>query len=438
MDTILTTIARIWGAPDLRRKILYTLGCLFVFRLVGHITVPGVNHAALTSLFSKNELLGVFSILTGGGLEHFSVVLMGLTPYINASIIIQLLTVIIPRWEEMKKEGESGTKRLNQYTRWLTIPLAFLQSYGMIVLLNRSASAGGESLITNISDPWTMIPMMLTVTAGTVFLMWLGEVMTERGIGNGISLLIFASIVAGIPPVLGQTLGLAQFDQTKIIPLAIVAVVTIALTALVVLVTEGVRQIPVTYARRGTRGASSTLPIRVNQAGMIPIIFSVSLITFPTIIAQFLQGSTNETVRTASRWLIDHLNASSPGPLYMGLYFGFVVAFTYFYVSITFNPEQVAENIQKRGGFVPGLRPGSETAGYLAKVSNHLNLWGGTFIGLVGLLPMLIHAFFSGQSFGTVPLLISGSGLIIIVGVVLELIRQVKAQMIMHDYDRFK
>lgn len=400
--------------------------------------MPGVNHTALAQLFSKNELLGVFSILTGGGLEHFSVVLMGLTPYINASIIIQLLTVIIPRWEEMKKEGESGTKKLSQYTRWLTLPLAFLQSYGMIVLLNRSASTGGVALIENISDPWVILPIMLTVTAGTVFIMWLGEIMTERGIGNGISLLIFTSIIAGVPPVLGQTLGLAQFDQSKIIPFAIILLVTIALTALVVLVTEGQRLIPVTYASRGARGASSTLPIRVNQAGMIPIIFAMSLITFPTIVAQFLQGAQNETVRTAARWIIDHLNAGSPGALYMMLYCLFVMAFTYFYVSITFNPVQIAENIQKRGGFVPGLRPGAETAEYLGAVSNRLNFWGGLFIAFVGVLPMLIHTFFATQSFGSVPLLVSGSGLIIVVGVVLELSRQIKAQMIMHDYDRFK
>lgn len=434
----LNYLKRIFQAPDLRNKILFTLFCIVIFRTAAHITVPGVDPSTLQGLFEQNELLGVFSILTGGSLENFSIVLMGLTPYINASIIMQLMTVVVPHLEELSKEGEQGRQKINAYTRWLTFPLAFVQSYGMIMLLNRSASAGGSELIPNISDPLVILPIMITVSAGTVFLMWLGEMMTERGIGNGISMLIFASIVAGIPPVLGQTLGIAQFDQSKLIPFVILLAITVALTVFVVLVTEGSRQIPVTYAgRSGMRGSESTLPIRINQAGMIPIIFAVSLVTFPTIIAQFMQASENAGVRAVAAFVLKNLNGASPGFLYILLYLSFILAFTFFYVSITFNPNQVAENIQKRGGFIPGIRPGRETAEYLGGISSRLNIWGGLFLGFVAITPILLTKFFTTQAFGSVPLLISGAGLIIVVGVILELIRQINAQLIMHDYEKF-
>ncbi|MFA6458543.1 MAG: preprotein translocase subunit SecY [Patescibacteria group bacterium] len=426
---------RIFQAPDLRKKILFTVFALVLYRVISHITVPGIDRAALEGIFKQNELLGVFSMLTGGSLKNFSIVLMGLTPYINASIIVQLMTVVIPQLEELSKEGEQGRNKINSYTRWLAFPLAFLQSYGMILLLNKSA---GGTLIPGISNPMVILPIMLTISAGTIFLMWLGEMMTEKGIGNGISVLIFASIVSGIPSVLGQTLGIAQFDQSKLIPFVILLAVTVALTIFVVLVTEGARQIPVNYgSRAGSRGAQSALPIRINQAGMIPIIFSVSLVTFPTIIAQFLQNSANVTVKTVSNFVLTHLNGSAPGLLYIVLYLFFIIAFTYFYVSITFDPKKIAENIQKRGGFIPGIRPGRETAEYLGGVSSRLNLWGGLFLGFVAVLPIILTKFFASQSFGSVPLLISGAGLIIVVGVVLELIRQINAQLIMHDYDKF-
>jgi preprotein translocase subunit SecY len=429
---------RIFQAPGLRNKIIFTIFALAIFRIAAHITVPGVDVSALKGLFEQNELLGVFSILTGGSLENFSIVLMGLTPYINASIIMQLMTVVIPRLEELSKEGEQGRQKINQYTRWLCFPLAFLQSYGMILLLNRSASAGGMELIPGIENLNVILPIMLTVSAGTLFLMWLGEIMTEKGIGNGISMLIFASIVSGIPPVLGQTLGIAQFDKTKLIPFIILLAITVALTIFVVLVTEGARQIPVNYgSRAGSRGNQSALPIRINQAGMIPIIFAVSLVTFPTIIAQFLQNSANPAVKAVSDFILANLNGASPGFLYILLYLFFIIAFTYFYVSITFDPKKIAENIQKRGGFVPGIRPGRETSEFLAGVSSRLNLWGGLFLGFVAVLPILLTKFFTSQSFGSVPLLISGAGLIIVVGVILELIRQINAQLIMHDYDKF-
>jgi preprotein translocase subunit SecY len=432
-------LKRIFQAPDLRNKILFTLFCLIVFRIAAHITVPGVDITALQGLFEQNELLGAFSILTGGSLENFSIVLMGLTPYINASIIMQLMTVVIPKLEELSKEGEQGRNKINAYTRWLTFPLAFLQSYGMILLLNKSASAGGAELIPSVGNLSVVLPIMLTVSAGTLFLMWLGEIMTEKGIGNGISMLIFASIISGIPPILGQTLGIAQFDQSKLIPFFIILAITVALTVFVVMVTEGARQIPVNYgSRAGSRGNQSALPIRINQAGMIPIIFAVSLVTFPTIIAQFLQSSSDTTTKAVADFIIANFNGAAPGFLYMLLYLLFIIAFTYFYVSITFDPQKIAENIQKRGGFIPGIRPGRETADFLGSVSSSLNLWGGLFLGFVAILPILLTKFFTTQSFGSVPLLISGAGLIIVVGVILELIRQINAQLIMHNYDKFK
>lgn len=432
-------LKKILRAKDLRRKILFVFFCLVFYRLIAHITVPGVNHEALETLFANNELLGLFSLLTGGSMESFSIILMGLIPFINASIIMQLMTVIVPKLEELNKEGDQGRQKIAQYTRYLTFPLAFLQSYGMIHLLNRSASASGATLIDNIDSWATVLPIMLIVSAGTMFLMWLGEMMTEKGIGNGISLLIFGSIVSGIPPVLGQTLGIAQFDQTKIVPFVILLAITIALTIFVVLVSEGARRIPVSYAgRAAARGSQSVLPIRINQAGMIPIIFAVSLVTFPTIIAQFMQAAESETARNISTWILNNFNGAAPGLNYILLYFGFIVAFTYFYVSITFDPKKVAENIQKRGGFIPGIRPGRETAEYLGQTSSRLNLWGGTFLGFVATLPIILQIFFAQQSFGSVPLLISGAGLIIVVGVVLDLIRKVNAQLIMHDYSKFK
>ena len=426
---------KVLRTKDLRIKILWVIGCLFLYRVVSQITVPGVEISALQNLMSQNELLGVFSILTGGNLQHFSIVLMGLTPYINASIIMQLMTVVIPRLEEIKKEGDSGQKKINQWTRYLTVPLAFLQSYGMIVLLNRSA---GGNLIANTTDWTVMLPLMITISAGTLFLVWLGEIMTEKGIGNGISLLIFGSILSGVPPIAAQSLGIAQFDQSKIIPIILITAITIALIAFVVQITEGVRNIPITYARRGAKSSGGSLPIRVNQAGMVPIIFSVSLITFPVIISQFGQASSISWIRTASQWILAHINTATPGPLYMLFYFAFVIAFTFFYVSITFQTDKVAENIQKRGGFIPGIRPGRETAEYLMQVSNRLNLWGGISIGGIAVLPMLLQSFFANQSFGSVPLLISGAGIIIVVGVVLELRRQIHANLVMHDYEKYK
>jgi len=404
--------------------------------LAAHITVPGVNFDALSNIFQQNDLLGVFSALTGGSMENFSIVLMGLSPYINASIIMQLMTVVIPKLEALSKEGMEGRRKINHYTRILTIPFALLQSYGMIILLNQSSQGSGAPLISSVTDPAIVIPIMIIVTAGTLFLMWLGELITESGIGNGISILIFASIISGMPTVVGRMLGIAQGgDTTKLSYFLVFMVLTILMLMFVVLITEGQRNIPITYATRATGGKSEKagLPIRVNQAGMIPIIFAISMMTFPSVVAQFFQASTSPRLQGVADFILKYFNATNPTYFYMFVYFLLIIAFSYFYVSVTFNPEQVAENIQKRGGFIPGIRPGSQTADFLAKVSSHLNLFGGTFLAIVAVIPILFTKY---TTLSSSDLIISGSGLIIVVGVVLEIIRQIDAQLVMHDYDK--
>ena len=427
---------QIWQSKTLRKKILFTLFILVVYRLAAHISVPGVNLDALNNVFQQNDLLGVFSALTGGSMKNYSIVLMGLSPYINASIILQLMTVVIPKLEALSKEGMEGRRKINQYTRLLTIPFALLQSYGMIILLNNSSRGVGAPLISSVTDPTVVIPIMIIVTAGTLFLMWLGELVTENGIGNGISLLIFASIISGMPTVIGRMLGIAQGgDTTKLSYFIVFMVLTIIMLMFVVLITEGQRNIPITYATRATggKGEKAGLPIRVNQAGMIPIIFAISMMTFPSVVAQFFQASTSPGLQAVADFILKYFNATNPTYVYIVVYFLLIMAFSYFYVSVTFNPEQVAENIQKRGGFIPGIRPGSQTADFLAKVSGHLNLFGGGFLALVAIIPIIFTKY---TTLSSSDLIISGSGLIIVVGVVLELIRQIDAQLVMHDYDK--
>lgn len=404
-----------------------------ICRILSQVSIPGVDIKALQVVFNGNQILGLFSLLTGGSAENFSIILMGLSPYINASIIMQLLTVIVPKLENLSKEGEQGRRQINNYTRWLTLPLGFIQSYGMILLLN---SQSPVPLFQNITNPAVILPIMLTVTAGTVLLMWLSELITEMGIGNGSSLIIFIGIIANVPQIIGQSLALAQQSSDKLIPLMIMLLVTLGLTVAVILVTEAQRNLPIIYANRGVRGKTdnSSLPIRINQAGMVPIIFAVSLVTFPGIIAQFLQNAQQDWLRNISSFISTYFTQNSSP--YLVVYFLLVIAFTYFYVSITFNPEQVAENIQKRGGYIPGIRPGKQTAEYIQKISDRLNLYGGLFIGFIAILPVILENISSSFSFGSVPTIISGAGLIIIVGVVLELLRQVNAQLVMHDYNK--
>lgn len=424
-------LKQVWNSKDLRKKILFTFFLILIYRLVSHITVPGVDASALKQIMDSSNLLGIFAVMTGGSMDNFSIVLMGISPYINASIIVQLMTVVIPHLENLSKEGEQGRHKINKYTRWLTLPLAFLQSYGMIVLLNSSAQG---QLVADVKDPAIVLPIMLYITAGTIFLMWLGEIITEKGIGNGISMIIMFGIISSMPAVVGRILGLSQYgDTTKLVPFLIFMAITLVILIIVIIFTEGQRKIPLTYTGKATRGEKSFLPIRINQAGMIPIIFAISMVTFPGVLAQFFQNAQSEFLRRVASFILNNFSTQNPSVPYLIIYFVLVIAFSYFYVSVTFNPEQVAENIQKRGGFIPGIRPGSQTADFLAKTSSYLNLSGGFFLAVVAVVPLIFTKI---TTLSSGDLIISGSGLIIIVGVIMELMRQINAQMVMHDYDK--
>ena len=399
------------------------------------ISIPGINLANLSALFDSQAggALGAFSLLTGGSAENFSIILMGLSPYINASIIMQLLAVVIPRLEQLNKEGEQGRAKMTKYTNWLTLPLAFLQSYGMLVLIN--TSAGALPIIENIRDPYTVLPIMIVVSTGTIILMWLGNLITENGLGNGISLIIMTSILSALPPAVSSALQTVSIDSTKLIPIAATAIFAILLTVLIVIVNESYKNVPISYGGKGQKMKQHFLPLRLNQAGMIPIIFAVSMIAFPSVMAQFLQSSESPSMQAIANFIGTHFGQT--GVLYMVIYFLLILGFTFFYVSITFNPEQMAENIQKRGGFIPGIRPGKASSEYLGKLSNRLTLFGGIFLAFVAVAPIVAQNITASTSGGAVPILVSGAGLIIIVGVVLDLMRQVSAQLAMHNYDKF-
>lgn len=417
---------KLWHTEHLRRRILVTIGLLVVYRLVAHLPVPGTDPFALEQFLTNRAaggLIGVFAALTGGAVDNFSVVMLGLSPYINASIIIQLCTVIFPKLEALSKEGQQGQQQLNRYMRWLSLPLAFMQSYGFLILLSRS-----NLNLIDITFPNVLLPMLF-VSAGSIFIMWLGEMITEKGIGNGISMIIFAGIVANIPTQIGAMYLAGESARGAFVLFSIIA---LAMLIAVILFTDAHRLIPITYANQGAgRGVQGGIPIRLNQAGMIPIIFAVSLITLPAIIGQFLQTAPNFQGVVAA--INRYFNATNPSWVYIVVYFLLVIAFTFFYVSVTFKPVELAESIQKRGGFVPGMRPGKQTSDMLSKISNRLNLWGGIFLGIVAIVPLLFAKF---SPLGSSNLLISGSGIIIVVGVVMELIRQVNAQMLAHDYDK--
>ncbi|UPA22801.1 preprotein translocase subunit SecY [Candidatus Peribacteria bacterium] len=422
-----TYLRQIWHTKDLRKRILVTLGLLLAYRVLAHTPIPGTDPIALNQFLSSSNnggLLGVFAALTGGGINNFSIALLGLSPYINASIIMQLCSVIFPKLEALSKEGQAGQQTMNRYTRWLSFPLCFLQSYGFLVLIGR----GGINLV-DLTFPNVILPMLF-VTAGSVFLMWLGEMITEKGIGNGISLIIFTGIVAEIPTqISAMYLAGTSGNQGAFI---LFAILSLAMLIAVVLFTDAHRLIPITYANQGAgRGVQGGLPIRLNQAGMVPIIFAISLVTLPAILAQFLQ--TAPRFQGVISFINTYFNAQNPSYPYIIAYFLLVLLFTFFYVSVTFKPVELAESIQKRGGFVPGMRPGKQTADLLQKTSNNLNLWGGIFLGVVAILPILFTKF---SNLDAQNLIVSGSGLIIMVGVVMELIRQVNAQMLAHDYDK--
>lgn len=424
---MLRTLQDIIRTRDLRNKILFTLGAIFIFRLIAHVPVPGVDPQALKTLFSSNELFQLLDLFTGGTLFSFSIIALGLNPYINASIVMQLLGIVVPKFEALQKEGEYGRQKINQYTRYLTVPLAFLQSYAVLTFLKR----GGTGVIGNL-NPLETIAVMLTMVAGTIFLMWLGELITEQGIGNGISIIIFVGIVGRLPVTLSKAGAIITPENfLTIVGLGIAALLVIVA---VVVGTEGQRKILIQYARRirGNKlygGQSTYLPIRVNQAGVIPIIFAVSLVLLPGVAGTLLSNSNNGNIKHIADILV---NFSKNVTLYSTIYFLFIVIFTYFYTSIIFNPTKVADEIKKYGGFIPGIRPGKATADYLSFIVNRITLVGAVFLGIVAVMPFILQDItkISAVAFG-------GTGLLIVVSVVLETSKQLESQLIMRSYEGF-
>ena len=419
-------LTKVWYTKDVRNNILFVIALLVIFRLVAHIPIPGVNLANLRNYLAGNQILGLLNIFSGGTMENFSIIMLGVGPYITSSIIFQLLAMIVPSLEELSKEGERGQQKINMYTRWLTVPLAFLQSYGMIKLLNQSA----RPILTDLTL-FRLITVMVTITAGTMFLMWIGELISEKKVGNGVSLLIFAGIVSAIPGALRTVfLNYNPADLYTYIFFVVAAVLTVVG---VVFINEGQRNIPVNYAKqvRGNRiygGSSSHLPLRVNMAGVIPIIFAVSLILFPSMIAQFFVSAKAVWMANLATNVIRLFQNQI---FYNSLYFLLVFGFTYFYTAVIFHPQKMAENLQKQGGFIPGIRPGKETEVYLGKTMSRINLTGALFLGGIAILPLLGEGVLGSQS-----LRIGGTSMLIVVAVAIETAKQIQAQLTMHEYDQ--
>lgn len=421
-----------WRVPELKKKFLVVLGLLMVFRLAAVIPVPGIPRESLQDVFAGNQLFGLLDIFSGGGLSNLSIVMLGVGPYITASIVMQLLTMIVPRLEELKKEeGEAGRRKINQWTRLLTVPLAALQAFGFINLLQRGALQGNVGASISFSR-WELVVTLVAVMAGTVFLMWLGELISEQGIGNGISLIIFMGIVSRLPQVITQVA--TTFTPELLFTYGAFLIVSLIVIAGVVMISEGQRSIPVTYAKRvrGQKmlgGVATHLPLRVNQAGVIPIIFALSIMLFPGVVASFFLGVNNQAIANAAQWVVGLFQNQA---FYGVMYFVLVVAFTYFYTSVTFDPKSISENIQKQGGFVPGIRPGRQTTMFLKYVVNRITLTGALFLGLIAILPLILQAFT-----GVSTLTIGGTALLIVVSVVLETMKQVESQLTIREYEGF-
>ena len=407
----------------LRKRILFTLGALIIFRVLSTIPIPGVDPFKLEGFLSSNQFFGLLNVFSGGGLSNLSIVMLGVGPYITASIIMQLLTIMSPKLKAMyQEEGEIGRKKFGQYTRLLTIPMGVIQAYGFLAILRTQGVIGTFGL-------YEFAINILVVTAGSVLLMWIGELISEFGIGNGVSLLIFSGIVAGLPA------GIARFQFTfdvAQIPIYLaLLVVTLLIIIGVVVVTEAERPIPITYAKRvrGMKvygGISTYLPLRLNQAGVIPIIFALSILLFPQMIFNFLANVQNVTVKTIAAQVLSWL---ANGWIYAAIYFVLVFVFTYFYTAVTFDPDSIATNLQKSGAFIPGVRPGQSTSEHVARILTRLTLVGALFLGFIAVLPLAIQA-----STGITSFAIGGTALLIVVSVVIDLIKKIDAQVSIREY----
>ena len=414
-------------APDLRRRILYVAGILMVFRLLAHVPVPGVNAANLREFLDSSQIFGLLDLFSGGGLTNFSVVALGVNPYINASIIMQLMTGVVPSLQALQREGEYGRQKINQYTRYLAVPMALLQSYGFLALLS------ANNVLSTPFDlgSWETITQIITLTAGSIVLMWLGELITEKGIGNGISFIIFAGIVSRAPGAL--QLFIESPDLARFVLFAGLAIMAVAV---IIFIQEGQRRIPIQYAsrvrgRRMYQGGQTFLPLRVNQAGVIPIIFAISILLFPQQIASYFTTSSVKIVADIATAITTFFNPNTP--LYFISYFLLVVGFTYFYTAFTFKPDETAEQLRKNGGFIPGIRPGRPTQDYLARVVSRITFAGAMFLAIVAVSPQVVAAAL--PDVGTLGL--GGTSLLIVVSVVVETMKQIEAQLMMRNYEGF-
>ena len=418
----------IFKIPELKKRILYTFALLIVYRIGVHVPTPGIDAVALASFFAraKGTLLGLFDMFSGGALERLSVFALGIMPYISASIILQLLTVVIPHLERLSKEGEQGRKKITQYTRYGTVLLSIIQGFGISIGLEQMSSPGGAPVVVNPGWEFRLMTV-ITLTAGTAFIMWLGEQITERGIGNGISLIIFAGIVARLPNAIANTFKLLSTGEMGIFLIIIMIVFMIAVVGCIIFVEQGQRRIPVQYAKRvvGRKmygGQSTHLPLKINTSGVIPPIFASSIMMFPATIGSFI----------AIAWMQNIVSAITPGSIiYEVLFVGLIFFFCYFYTAITFNPDDVAENMKKYGGYIPGIRPGKRTADYIERVLTRITLGGAIYVSAVCVLPSILISKFN------VPFYFGGTALLIVVGVAIDTVSQIESHMLTRHYEGF-
>jgi len=416
--------------PDLRRRILFTLGILVVFRFVAHVPLPGVDPDALQALFERNAMLGMLDMFSGGAMRYFSIAAMGVYPYITASIVMQLMVPIIPRLQALSMEGEAGRHKINLITHWLTVPMAGLAGYGQLVLLQREGAIASAATLPTVA-------MVLSMIAGTMFLVWLGELITEYGIGNGISIIIFGGIVSGFPEMIGR--GFLAKGQIE--GLAFYALIALITTVVIVIFTEAHRRIPVQYARSVFRGGrmykqsgATHIPLRVNTAGMIPLIFAMSLVIFPGIVASYMASPTGAEPNLAN-YIVDLFNPNAALPMglfYWGFYFVLVISFAFFYTMVIFQQQDLPNTLQRQGGFIPGIRPGKHTAAYLNGVIKRITWAGALFLALVAVFPFVAREITNVQV-----IQLSSMGLLIVVGVVLDTMKQLEAQLVMRRYEGF-
>ncbi len=419
---MLETFRNLFKIPDLKKRLLFTLGMIVVVRLGSHLPLPGIDKEAMANLFAQGGILGFFDLFAGGALSRFSIFALGIMPYINASIIMNLLTAVVPTLEQWAKEGEEGRAKITKVTRYATVFLAIIQAFGISVWLQNMG-------VLMISGFGFRFLLLITLTAGTCFLMWLGEQITDFGIGNGISIIIFAGIIARIPSQIVQTFRLLQVGEIGILPLISLLLISVFVIGGVIAIQKGQRRIPVQYAKRviGRRmygGQGTHIPLRVNQAGVIPIIFASAILLFPATIAQFFQNLA---------FMKSMSEALSPGqPLYLILYAGLIVVFTFFYTAITFNPANMADNMKKYGGFIPGIRPGKNTTVYIDYIMTRITLSGALFLAVIAILPNILI-----KITGITTFVFGGTSLLIMVGVALETVQQIESHMLMRHYEGF-